>query len=135
VHAFDGMRDENLADATRTNKGNGGVLRHRGLAARVGSERRRRISQRKDEAAMADAVTVRHRRGDRHRETRSAWRDIVQSHAEFATGAILGPHSLGARAHVVIHVWFRANSRPSTVMAGLDPAIIRAPGTPAPASP
>ena len=79
------------------------MLRRHGLAARVGGECHRRVGQREDEAAVADAVTVRHRLGDRHRQPRTIRRDLVQPHAQTGAGAILGPHRLGPRAHRIIH--------------------------------
>ena len=46
------------------------MLSHRTVAMRVAGERKRRISQREDEPAMADAMPVHHRLRDTHRQHR-----------------------------------------------------------------
>jgi hypothetical protein len=53
-------------------------------------------AQREDEAAMADAVAIRHARLHRHHQIRLARRHAADRHAEAGGGAILGPHRLRA---------------------------------------
>ena len=94
--ALFGRRRQTLAQMSRPDIGDRDMLGDSLVAMRVARERHRGVSQGQDEAAVTNPKTVGHRLRHRHRQPRSAGRDIEQFHAEASAGVVVLPHRLGA---------------------------------------
>src|ERR1700758_4233789 len=101
------LREIFRAVATRTSPSLPGrmkvMLRCAGaLVVAVAGKGKGGIGERKDEAAMGDALAVDHVRLDRHRQRRLARLDLDDLHAEAAAGLVTLPHRMGAGARDIL---------------------------------
>ncbi|MPM02833.1 hypothetical protein SDC9_49088 [bioreactor metagenome] len=100
-------RGQPVADMDGDQIGHAAMLRHGALVVAVAGEGEGAVGEGEDIAAMAVAVTVRHRLGDGHRQPGGARRDLLEGHVQPLARRIVGPHRRGRGLGKLLRGHFR----------------------------